>query len=386
MYKNFLLLLLSLALIKSNAQNLGGLHFGTDSTLDVITWNIEWFPKNGQATIDYVEEIILSLDADVIALQEMDDKSSFVELRNRLDGYEGFYVSSTYLELAYLFKSSEIVLKDHYRIHTGNLRVFPRAPYIMEAIHENEEYVLINNHFKCCGDGFLNPADPYDEEKRRYDASIMLEEYINSSHMDANVILLGDLNDLLTDEPSNNVFKVFLNDPSNYRFTDMEIAQGSSSDWSYPTWPSHLDHIMITSELYEVFEKPASEVLTIRIDDYLPGGWNEYDQYVSDHRPVGLKLHISQPSAVTEINGKEITFYNYPNPFKENTIFYIDKNLIDVRIDIFELTGKMVGSLFAGDRSQALMWEPGPTGPGIYYARLTAGGQYIASIKIIITE
>jgi hypothetical protein len=32
----------------SNAQNLNIPAFGTDSTFEAITWNIEWFPKNGQ--------------------------------------------------------------------------------------------------------------------------------------------------------------------------------------------------------------------------------------------------------------------------------------------------------------------------------------------------
>ena len=29
---------------------------------------------------------------------------------------------------------------------------------------------------------------------------------------------------------------------------------------------------------------------TIRIDHFMDGGFNEYDQYVSDHRPVALKI------------------------------------------------------------------------------------------------
>ena len=66
----------------------------------------------------------------------------------------------------------------------------------------------------------------------------------------------------------------------------MEIAQGSNSDWSYPNWPSHLDHILITNELFDMFDY----IETIRIDHFMDGGFNEYDQYVSDHRPVALKI------------------------------------------------------------------------------------------------
>ena len=38
-------------------------------------------------------------------------------------------------------------------------------------------------------------------------------------------------------------------------FVDLEIAYGSSTNWSYPTWPSHLDHICITNELFQDFEE-----------------------------------------------------------------------------------------------------------------------------------
>ncbi|SVD40514.1 uncharacterized protein METZ01_LOCUS393368, partial [marine metagenome] len=63
-----------------------------------------------------------------------------------------------------------------------------------------------------------------------------------------------------------------------------------------PTWPSHLDHILITNELFD--ELDNSDIQTIKIDEYLDGGWNEYDQNISDHRPVALKLDFG-----SSING-----------------------------------------------------------------------------------
>ena len=64
-----LLLLISLSI----SQDLEDLSFGDDNSLDVATWNIEWFPKNNQITIDYVTEIINLLDLDILAIQEVDD-------------------------------------------------------------------------------------------------------------------------------------------------------------------------------------------------------------------------------------------------------------------------------------------------------------------------
>ena len=44
------------------AQDLENLSFGDDNSLDIATWNIEWFPKNDQITVDYVAEIISLLE------------------------------------------------------------------------------------------------------------------------------------------------------------------------------------------------------------------------------------------------------------------------------------------------------------------------------------
>ena len=157
---------------------------------------------------------------------------------------------------------------------------------VMDMNFMNENYIIINNHFKCCGDDNMNLNDEDDEETRRYIASNLLKQYVDTYFSDSNVIILGDLNDQLIDSPNDNVFQTILDDSENYLFTDMEIAQGSNSDWSYPNWPSHLDHILITNELFDMFD----HVETIRIDYFMDGGFNEYDQYISDHRPVALKI------------------------------------------------------------------------------------------------
>ena len=41
------------------------LAFGTPETLDLVTWNIQEFPKAGQGTVTAVEEVLLGLDVDL---------------------------------------------------------------------------------------------------------------------------------------------------------------------------------------------------------------------------------------------------------------------------------------------------------------------------------
>jgi len=287
------------------SQDLEDLEFGTDATFEILTWNIEWFPKNGQTTVDYVTEIIQALDVDVLAIQEVDNTNMFDQMIDELTQYEGYYESSWFAGLAYIYKPDVIEINELYEIYTTTpyWSPFPRSPMVMDMNFMGENIIIINNHFKCCGDGYLDSDDSGDEETRRYIASNLLKDYIDANFQNENVIVLGDLNDILTDDPENNVFQMILNDSENYLFADMDIAQGTSSDWSYPTWPSHIDHILITNELFDEFENNNSDVQTIKIDEYLNGGWYEYDQKVSDHRPVALKLLFNEGLVVEYTEG-----------------------------------------------------------------------------------
>ena len=111
--------------------------------------------------------------------------------------------------------------------------------------------LFINVHYKCCGDGNLE-NDYWDEEYRRLQANYYLKQYVDSYFSNDYVIILGDFNDDISESNTNNVFLNFINDP-NYYFADTYIADGPTSNWSFPNWPSHLDHILISNEFFNIF-------------------------------------------------------------------------------------------------------------------------------------
>ena len=273
-----------------NAQTLDDLEFGSDTTLDIVSWNIEWFPKNS-STSNYVEEILRNLNADIYALQEIDDTILLKQVVSNISGYETYFKSSYYGVLAYVYNSNTISVNDQYEIYTSQQywNAFPRSPQVLDCNFFGKNYILINNHFKCCGDGFLNLNIFNDEENRRKQAANYLKQYVDGNFSFKNVIVLGDLNDNLVDPNVHNVFINIINDTLNYLFADINIAQSTSANWSYPSWPSHLDHILITNELFQDFSHPTSKVEVIKLDQYM-NGWNSYENNVSDHRPIGLKL------------------------------------------------------------------------------------------------
>ncbi|MDP8267213.1 MAG: endonuclease/exonuclease/phosphatase family protein [Candidatus Tenebribacter davisii] len=267
------------------------LTFGTEATIDVVTWNIEHFPKNLDTTVNYVSQIMRGINADIYALQEIESNPYFEELIEKLnnedpvntwDGYRA-NTSGYSIDLAYIYKSDQVQLGNIYEIYQDDWYAFPRNPLILEFTFSGNDLIMINNHLKAGGDS--------DDEARRLEACNKLDTYISNNFPDDEVIVLGDLNDMLTDS-QNNVFISFLNEEDEYVFTDMAIAEGSQIYWSYPFWPSHLDHILITNELFDEFELDNSDIQTLMIDTILDNGLNEYDDNISDHRPVGLKLEI----------------------------------------------------------------------------------------------
>ena len=63
------------------SQSLSDLVFGGGS-FEVVTWNLEFFPKNNQTTIDSTSVAMAAMQADVYALQEINDEEAFQDLAN----------------------------------------------------------------------------------------------------------------------------------------------------------------------------------------------------------------------------------------------------------------------------------------------------------------
>lgn len=76
---------------------------GADATLDLGTWNIEWFgdagngPSDEQLQLDNVAHVISDLDLDLWSLQEVVAHAQFDSLVARLDGYGGLLADDPFV-------------------------------------------------------------------------------------------------------------------------------------------------------------------------------------------------------------------------------------------------------------------------------------------------
>ncbi len=274
------------------------LKFGTEDSFDVLTWNLRTFPALTPQTRDLLVQIIPLMQVDVFACQEINDYAAFMELASLIPHYNAaIYGSTSSYRLAYLYDTRTVQVDQLYTIYDGQSNPFPRPPYVFDLTWQGQDIVLINNHLKAMGDNFIDESDPWDEEYRRRTACQMLDQYVVDNLSDRKVIMLGDFNDQIQEPETTNVFMSFLSKPDEYRFADAAIAANpTTSTVSYPSSFSHLDHILITNELFDTFALAPDACGVIRVEDWM-GGWANYSSQISDHRPLGLRLVFESTEA-----------------------------------------------------------------------------------------
>jgi len=392
--------------IKSNSINhyydgieaLKLLAWGTDSTFEIITWNIERFPKNGQTTMDSVGKIISSINVDLWALQEIDDSNKLKQAIASLADYKTAFGTGYFAGLAYVYNSKTLNNVKISSLFTERQywNALPRAPLVLSFTYNDSSMKVVNNHYKCCGNGTWSKSDPNDEESRRYKGHRLIMDYVDSLWNDDRVMVVGDLNDILTDNKFNNIFQNELDDTSSYRFVDLSIATSASSNWSYPSWPSHLDHILINQPLIKQFKLATSEVSCIKVDQKMTG-WSAYDRMISDHRPVGFKFEFlmkENPKDTTiedttnSLNwlSNELNYRIYPNPTPSSITIQTKDNQLFTRIVIQDMSGKTAERIIEIENSEASEWQIDLPNSGTYLVQFWNRNTLLRTEKVIRLE
>jgi len=255
-----------------------------EESIEIITWNCEFFPHANDSTVLALAEAVSDMDADIIAFQELRRVGWFSKLMAYLPQYN-YIVSeqASFMDLAIIFKSDLFEFVRQYEPFSDNDYNFAGRPPLQAdlLINTNDGKIpisVINIHMKCCDSGL----------QRRKNAVNMLHDYVDGIfEAQSNIILLGDWNDDTKDEPGQHSFDAFFDD-NRFHFVTEEISYDLSQA-SYPKepWVSFLDHILVSNNLVA----PGSNynVQTIKMGDYM-GGYKNYDTYISDHLPVLLSF------------------------------------------------------------------------------------------------
>jgi endonuclease/exonuclease/phosphatase family metal-dependent hydrolase len=269
---------------------------GTASTLDVSSWNIEFFGSTGNGPTDETlqlnnaRDIIAGTDFDIWGLAEIVGTTQFNSLKSQLPGYSGllandplvtsgssFYTASEQ-KVGILFKSSVATLQSARLILTQNDADFAGRPPLEVKLRVTvngvtEDLVVIVLHAKAFND--------LTSFQRRQAASTALKSFLDTTYPTQKVIVVGDFNDDVDTSITSgqaSPYQNFVSDTADYTFLTRPLSlSGQSSTVSFPDM---IDHHLATNDLASGFVASSAEVY--RVDAFISG----YGNNTSDHFPV----------------------------------------------------------------------------------------------------
>jgi len=252
---------------------------GSDGAIDLAAWNIENFPKDAR-TPEHVANLIASMDLDLLSIEEVQDVAAFDELVARLPDHAGVlsthtYGDGTYQKIGIVYREDLLSVTDQRLLFSSSGYEFPRPPLQVTAAvtGTSTDFTVIAVHLKA---GFQ------DEDRSRRTAAVqMLEGYVAdqvAGDGDADVIVIGDFNEVLTSSGGRATMGPWLDAPSAYVVRTDPLAQDDQVSFL----PSGviLDHVITTTSLDD--ELAGGDTVIPRLDTQFVG----YVDVISDHLPV----------------------------------------------------------------------------------------------------
>ena len=366
---------------------------GTAATLDVASWNVQFYGEPSQGPNDAVQAervqaVLEQAQIDVWALQEVVSTAGFNSLLTGIadDGYAGVLgpnvstPNSTFdQKLAFVYNrsvvqvvSTQTILASQSFNFAGRLPLEMVANVTVGGVARQIRFIAI--HAKATGDG---PS--YD---RRAAASVALKTYVDDQIAQGrSVVVLGDFNDELSGSISGggraSPYANFVADTPDYvfatqRLNDQNIGTFCGSNSTCNTG-STIDHILLGGPVVGDLDPGSGD----RYGELLTA-ITQYTVTTSDHLPVLARIRLR---AVADEGGPEAgpvaLLPASPSPFRNATTlrFRLDA-ASDVRLDVLDVLGRSVASLGGayGPGEHRLSLDGTPLAPGLYRVRLQAAG------------
>lgn len=258
---------------------------GPSDGMTLVSWNLETFPLSSE-TPTRVGEILDDLRPDIVSIQDISDAAAFTSFAAGLADYEGLLNDDpgAFLRVGLLYRPSTVTISDVETLFRADWQAFPRPPLKVRAeVTPSQgaafDFLLVVVHLKA----------QLDEEsrQRREAACEALDDWIRAqlaAGPEQDVIVAGDWNDELTDEPLWNVFDRFLDAPDDYTFLTLPLEQ--AGEHTYLPFDSFIDHILITHDVLAEYGDGTTEVPLVE------STYPSYETHVSDHRPVVARFSL----------------------------------------------------------------------------------------------
>ena len=358
-----------LFLILSFCSALGLAHaqvpkIGTDTTLDIVTWNIEWFgdslngPSDEVTQLKNVSEVIASMDMDIISLCEVSNPDYWQKLQNNLPDYGAVITNYTQTQktaLLYrktMFKllySKSILLAFDYEFASGR---FPLEVALETQWGSKRDTVYIwVIHLKANTGTTAEKLSSYD---RRAKAAEELKKYLDPKKRWKGWVM-GDWNDDLDVSVVSGKASPFLawRNDSNYVFPSYRLTL--SKQRSTANYSEMIDHISCLPAMKSNWIVNQSGVMVG--DAYI----GNYRLNTSDHYPVWARFSMDFKAWV----GVENIDLQQGEGFR-----------IPYLLEVYDLQGRM---LEKGDPSTVRL-----QGPGMYIFRYLYVGGTTKTEKVFV--
>jgi endonuclease/exonuclease/phosphatase family metal-dependent hydrolase len=256
---------------------------GSEETIDVATWNLEWFPKSDR-TVGLVADLIVSLELDLIVFEEIASVAGWDELVARLPDHGAVlsthrYTPTSYQKLGIIYRRDVIDSSEAELLFVEDSWAFPRPALRVHATAGALTFDVIGLHLKAGTED--SDRDRRAEAVRDLDA--FLRAQVDGGGEDE-VIVLGDFNatlDPLRDDLAE-VWPPLLG--ATDRYTVRTTGLAAEDEASFIPAGILLDHIVTTAGLGG--EVGAASAVIPDLDGQLP----RYEPDVSDHLPVVLSF------------------------------------------------------------------------------------------------
>lgn len=411
-----------------------------EDTFDIVTYNLKFFgtnvkdisgkefgPTDNALQISNVAKVMIKLDADIYAVQEVSDDEAMDELIKQISVGGKTFSKVTSPRWSYSFNAVNpnfpaqkiVVIYNTKNITVKNTSVMFGELYDKVQAEPEPKNINIPNYPSPDGSGanfFSSGRLPYvvdieaniggvkreisiiglharansgsDMSKynmRKYDTKV-LKDNLDANYPDASFIILGDFNDdvkksVVGNNPS--TYEIMVKDTDRYNALTLDISNAGVNSYYDFNPESFLDHIMISNELNSEYIANSTAVYDPRNDI------SNYINTTSDHGPVIARFELKGTTLGTiDFETKNgVAVKAYPNPATDVVNILVktsdDKKL---KLRLYDITGRMIGSpidVTGGQDKNTSVIQVSDLKSGIYIYTLSDNNKVIFKDKII---
>ena len=367
------------------------------STLDVVSWNIEWFgsASNGPADDNLqeanVKKIMRFLDADLYGLVEVVDTMRMRRLVDSLDNTVYGYVISPYCtqatapsggawlsgqKMAFVYRKSifsNVTTRGLMRTSsTANTNFASgRFPFMLSAtvtingISKNMNFIVL--HAKA--------GSTVDDYNKRLGGAQELKDTLDAQFSTTNNYIIGDFNDALntsiyTGASVSSYQPIIVDSTDADHYKSLTLPLGVAGQTSMINFPNVIDNHVISNEVEAFYVLNSAQIrtdVTTVISDYVSA------HNTSDHYPVFSKYSLAGIiTGVPTVNPNELGIKIFPNPFAQAVNIKATKSLTNVQLRLINMQGQIVSTQSYGVIPTGTYVQPSfPTIPqGVYFLQV----------------